>query len=346
VNPSDFTHDDLVAALRAERPAPRPEFASALDARLAAGFHREGSLGELRRLLERLPSGRPVPTAVSGGAEVGNAPAASPPPAAPPVAEESRRSAGAMQAATPAASTRERAAVPRALRDTLSSRRARAVERSAQMTLATQPSKVENVADGVIGVVDRHHGIVSSSSVTGGDAIGAGAQFQLLIPGDQLQATLADLSNLAHVRSRTQGTLDITRPVVTAGSRLRVAQKRRDALLRQLAAASTPAETASLHYRIRIVESEIASARRQLRALHGRVSYSRVDLSIVGDESAAGSWGLRDAVKDAGRVLTVIAGSALVGLAVLVPLGLVTTVAWLGYAAIRRRGRERALDGR
>jgi hypothetical protein len=53
---------------------------------------------------------------------------------------------------------------------------------------------------------------------------------------------------------------------------------------------------------------------------------------------------LHRAVHDAGRVLVVVAGVALIALAVLVPFGvLVALVAWVGLV-LRRRRREAMLD--
>jgi uncharacterized membrane protein (Fun14 family) len=50
------------------------------------------------------------------------------------------------------------------------------------------------------------------------------------------------------------------------------------------------------------------------------------------------------AAHDAGRVLVVVAGVALIVLAVMVPVGLVAALlAWVGFA-VRRRRREQALD--
>jgi hypothetical protein len=49
-------------------------------------------------------------------------------------------------------------------------------------------------------------------------------------------------------------------------------------------------------------------------------------------------------VHDAGRVLVVAAGVALIALAVLVPLGLLVALGLWVAAALRRRRREQALD--
>jgi hypothetical protein len=60
--------------------------------------------------------------------------------------------------------------------------------------------------------------------------------------------------------------------------------------------------------------------------------------------SSSGGFTLDKAVHDAGRVLTVAAGVALIALAALVPVGLVAALGlWIGLA-LRRRRREQALD--
>ena len=57
-----------------------------------------------------------------------------------------------------------------------------------------------------------------------------------------------------------------------------------------------------------------------------------------------GGFTLHRALHDAGRVLVVVAGGALIALAVLVPLGLlVGLVAWAALV-LRRRRREAMLD--
>ena len=58
----------------------------------------------------------------------------------------------------------------------------------------------------------------------------------------------------------------------------------------------------------------------------------------------AAAFTLGKAAHDAGRVLTVGAGVALIALAVLVPVGLVAALAWWIGVVVRRRRREHALD--
>jgi Domain of unknown function (DUF4349) len=170
-------------------------------------------------------------------------------------------------------------------------------ERSASLGLSTEPGSVDEVADGAVDVTDRYDGIVASSQVTtqGG---GAGrANFDLRIPTQNLQAALADLSDLAHVTSRDEGTLDITAPFVSAEERYADAKATVDGLLDQLANADSPTETAAISEQLRIARQELAAARSELASLKQRATFSRVSVTVVGDGDGGG-WLIGDAADD------------------------------------------------
>ena len=77
---------------------------------------------------------------------------------------------------------------------------------------------------------------------------------------------------------------------------------------------------------------------------------SRITVSInaaatpVGAHRGGSSFTLSRAAHDAGRVLTVAAGVALITLAVLVPVGLLAGIAAWVVVTLRQRRRERSLD--
>jgi uncharacterized protein DUF4349 len=218
----------------------------------------------------------------------------------------------------------------------------RVQERSASMTLSTEPDQVDDVADGVVDVTDRYDGIVVSSDVSTSGGKGR-ASFDLRVPTQNLQAALADLSDLAHVASRDEGMLDITAPFVTAEERFDDAKAEVDALLDQLAAAGSPAEVASIREQLRLARQELAVARAELAALKQRADFSRVAVAVVADGDGDG-WSIGDAADDAVSVLEALGGAALVTLAVLVPLGAIVALVWLALRELRRRRREAALD--
>jgi len=110
------------------------------------------------------------------------------------------------------------------------------------------------------------------------------------------------------------------------------------------------AEIDGLNGQIGAVEARIARLQTSLRSLHRQVNLSDISLTINAamvpghPVSSGGGFTLGKAAHDAGRVLVVAAGVALVALAVLVPLGIVIALAlWIAHA-VRQRRREQALD--
>ena len=67
--------------------------------------------------------------------------------------------------------------------------------------------------------------------------------------------------------------------------------------------------------------------------------------SPTSTRASGGAWSIGDAFHDAGRVLTVTAGAALVGGAALLPFALLAALGVAGWRGWVRRQRSRALDG-
>jgi hypothetical protein len=368
----DAEHQDLsnlAIALREDRPRPRPEFELALDLRVHEGFPRADAPGihkeepARRRELHTPHRLRTTPLAlataasifivatavvttgvIGGGGGENKAPSEGGPelllPAKAPAERQAQdEAAGGAATSAPALAAPAPGTAPAA--------RGRRQERSAELALATPRDQIEDVADGVIRVTDRHGGFVLSSSVSAGEGAKSGASLDLRIPSDRLQAAVADLSELAHVRSRTQAARDVTAEFTSPRRRLADALAERRGLLRQLAQAVTPNQTAAIRARLRAVNRRANRARRELRALRERVAFSSV--SVIVEPGAAakndgGGWSLGDAANDAVSVLGAVAGAAIVGLAVALPAGLLAFLGWVAYRAIVRRRRERALD--
>ena len=225
----------------------------------------------------------------------------------------------------------------------------RVVESNAQLTLGAASDQVPDVADGVIDVTHRYQGIVVSSQVTHGDA-GARASFDLAIPSTRLPQALADLSDLAHVQSSSEGSIDITAPTVAAQKRLAKAAAHLASLRRKLAAAVASGDTARqavLERRISAARVDVARAHSSLHDLRRRAGLARVSVAVTSEGAGtASSWTFGDALHDAGRVLTVTAGVLLVTAAVAGPLALLALLAWLAARSLRRWQRERSLDAR
>jgi Domain of unknown function (DUF4349) len=115
----------------------------------------------------------------------------------------------------------------------------------------------------------------------------------------------------------------------------------------ELIRADTTEERLVIESRISALEATADAQQAELNGVErqGRFATVNVDVTASGPGSGQdGDWSLGEALDDAGRVLEVIGGIALVGLAVLVPLAALGALAWLIATRIRHRRRERALD--
>lgn len=253
-------------------------------------------------------------------------------------------------AESPSTSSAATALRPAALQPPTTGRK---VVQGAQLALTTSSSHVDTVAQEVFDVVGQERGIVNSSTVTATGGPGGYAQFQLSIPSASLPQTMAALSTLqyARVASRTDTSQDVTNQYNAAVTRLADARALRTSLLKQLADASTQAQIDSLTAQIHDAEASISSDLAALRALNNQINYSQVTLTINGGPlpvpaqgSGGGGFSLHQAAHDAGRVLTVAAGAALIALAALLPVSLLVALGWWVVGVLRRRRREQALD--
>jgi hypothetical protein len=364
--------DQLIADLQALRPTPRPRFAAELDERAAASFPRRSRLPRLslpslpvKRLL--IPAGGvavivvAVVTALSvGGSEsresdssassgllsqINTLPGHTAPDAgaasegAGEAATEGESAGASVEAPVPTvASKLPKAAVPF---------HHRAVERSAEITLAADPKDVADDAGKVFEAVHAHNGTVMRSSTQEGAPGDAGASFDLLIPSAKLGDAMAAFSEIDHVRSRHEATADITAPTVTSAELLKESRARIDSLLGQLEAAESEEEREAIEAELRHERRHASRLAAQLNHLHKRADFSRVSLRIETgsrESSGGGAWGIDDALHDAGHVLTVVAAVTLIALAILGPIALIALLAWHTHRAWVRRERRRVLS--
>jgi hypothetical protein len=229
-------------------------------------------------------------------------------------------------------------------------RQARAVKTNASLTLSTTPDKVPSLADRVMATVDSLGGYVQSSQVDQRSSRSADATLALRIPSAKLDEGLARISKLAHVKARSQQTEDLTDTREAMEARVRDARADRTGLRARLAKATTDAERSRLRAALDRATRRVTQAQRQVNELNHSVSYATVDLSIEGERRSGAAvapgdrWTPGDALGDAVRVLEVIAGVALIALAILLPVVVIVVLAGFGARILTRRRRERALE--
>ena len=222
----------------------------------------------------------------------------------------------------------------------------REVARETRLTLAADGKDIERLADRVNAIVDKYGGYVAQSNVRGGEGNRGRASFQLMIPAAQYKATLASLSKLAHVRSRSQSSEDITTTVNSAERELKRWTARVNRLEDQLAAAQTEAQRAGLRRQLASAKAALRQATGQVRSNRARVNYVPIALTIVADKTAADKdkGEIAKAFDKAGEILTGIAAVLIVALAVLIPLALILAAVWFGARRWNRARSDRTID--
>jgi Domain of unknown function (DUF4349) len=260
-------------------------------------------------------------------------------------AKSSNHNGSVLQYSAAAPSTATSGSAPSSTGPNAVGTRHREVERSAEIVLGTTPSEVHEVANQVLQTVHAYRGIVLRSSIH--DVGEADSTFDLLIPSSKLSDALAGFSEAGEVLSRSESTADVTARAIGLGERLQDAEATVKGLLAQLATAESDSEREVVEAELHSARRHAASLRSRLSSLQRRVHFSRVSLRIEskpGAVTGTNRWGLSDALRDAGHILTIAAGVAIVGLAVLGPLALIALLAWLARRAWVRRERERALS--
>jgi hypothetical protein len=339
-DPRERELQQLALALRADSPQPRPEFAHELGRRVGDGFAKPGAVAPARRARMRrlwVPAFAAaavlvVVAVIALGALGGDTPNTSS------TAFKAQPAAGS---SSPGVAPSPRAAAP--FLQSLASRR---VERGAQLTISTTSDKLQAAADGVGTVAESHHGFVLSSQVNTGDTGDAGGSFVLRVPAGELQATLADLSRLGHLRARSESGQDMTSSFNSVQDRLGNALVERSTLrLRLRHAKGSKAD--SIRARLVALNAAVRGLSSQMHELRNRTSYSTVSVTLQQDKSGAGAGGggggTGAAWHDAVHTLETLVNFAVRALGVLLPLGLVAGLAGFGGRALRRRRRETAL---
>jgi hypothetical protein len=229
----------------------------------------------------------------------------------------------------------------------------RRVIRDVRQTVRVAPDGVARAAARVSTVAEDAGGYLASSSVRERGAR-AGGSFDVVVPVGRLDETVAALGRIGRPVRLSRSSTDVTARAASLQDRLDDERADRAALRLQLARTVDPDRRAARRRELRLRSSRVAALEAQRDELRGRTSTARIALRLTTQaESAAapatkiddGRWGLDDAWRDAGRVVEVGAGAALVGAVVLLPLSLLLG----GVVVLRRRaaaaGRDRVISG-
>ena len=340
------------------RPVPDPDFVADMERRLELGFppHGKWRLPRRQRWLARVEFARLRPRAVAAVAAsallallvtVSVTDSDDKREAAPPAEALTAGESGAATAEEPAFDQAVGRSVapppPGGGGDFAPGTDLRRIERSAQLTLASDPNEFDNLADAIFRTADRRNGFVLNSSFTQGEQGFSSGFFELRVPARELQPTLSELSRLATVRARSESGTDVTGSFVSIRDRLRTARALRTSLLRRLELALTDTAVRAIRRRLEIVGNRVGSLRDQLRGVRERTEYATVFVELINKDAGAVTGETDEAVDAAVGSLEDILNFLIRAMGILAPVALVAFLAWLVAARARRRARERSL---
>jgi uncharacterized protein DUF4349 len=219
----------------------------------------------------------------------------------------------------------------------------RRIERSAQLTLASNPDAFDRIADAIFRIADSRNGFVLQSSLTQGEDDLSGGSFDLRVPVAALQPTLNELSALATVRARSESGTDVTGAFVSVRDRLRTARALRTRLLRRLELATTDTAANAIQRRLEIVAGRVTRLRGQLRDMRQRTEFATVFVELVDEDAGAVTGATDEAVDDAVGSLQDLLNFLIRAAGILLPVALVGGIGWLLATRMRKRARDRAL---
>jgi hypothetical protein len=372
VDPEHAELAELALILRDERPAPDPAFLTRLDRQVQARFatpvlraprRRAGrwtarwreplaavaGLAALCVAVIVLAGGGSSGPAVHQGAAVhrsaSGAPASSGP-SAPSGASTGGTSTTAASSAGAAGGGASNGAAAPGAAPLPRAGGGRDLTQSARVGLEASPGGLAAVAQEVFDVIGDEHGVVLASHVTQTSGGPEFATFSLKVTAGRLEITLDRLSRLRHARvtSREDVSADVTARVDNTRASLAAERATRRSLLGQLAATDVAAQADRLQREAARVLRRIDREDAMLAALHHRVLDSTIGLTLQSPpvihraHRSTGAFTFTSALHDAGHILLLAAGVALIALAVLVPLGLVVVIcAWVWSLVLRRR---------
>ncbi|MGE4425902.1 MAG: DUF4349 domain-containing protein [Solirubrobacteraceae bacterium] len=230
--------------------------------------------------------------------------------------------------------------------------RDRQVVRDVDQTVRVGSDKVADATTRITQVVQDAGGYLGASQVQErGD--GPYARFEIVVPTDRLDQTVGRLSRIGELVRLDRRSTDVTSRSVSLADQIADLRAERDALRRQLARTTNEDRRRARQRELRLLTNRIAGLQAQQRSLRGQTQTSRIALSVVtGEDDEAAplpgpdddSWGLDDALDDAGRVLEVIGGAAIIAGVVIVPVGGLLLIGWVVVRRRRRRIADELVD--
>ena len=167
-------------------------------------------------------------------------------------------------------------------------------------------------------VIRRHRGYSAQLTVGGESGSGNSLSATFRVPADQLDATIAEIKQLAHVEQESQGGEEVTDQYVDLQARLSNARRTEQTVLELLQKRTGElSDVLAVEQELSRVREQIERMEAELKSLQNRVSFATLQVELREEYKAqleiphSLGWQLRNAVVEGFRT----AGDSLVGVA-------------------------------
>jgi hypothetical protein len=188
----------------------------------------------------------------------------------------------------------------------------------------------------------RVGGYVSNTLMQGGETQLREATIEVKIPSNRFEEVRTGLSALGELKGLNETAQDIGEEYVDIAARVENSRRLEDRLLALLASRTGRLEEVlSVERELARVRQEIERAEGRLRYLSSRVSFSTLSISLFEPrpviQHGGGRGVIAEAFAQAWRNFVGFVAAIIAALGILIPLGALAGVAWLGVNAVRRR---------
>jgi hypothetical protein len=209
------------------------------------------------------------------------------------------------------------------------------VIRTAEISLVIPTDTFEDRFSQAVGIASENGGFVSSSTTRA-----RSGDLRIRVPADNFDETLRALRALGDVKVQTIEGEDVTATYVDLQARLRIAESRREVLLRLMDEAKSVGQTIHVQNALDETQLRIEELQGQMRLLDDQVALASIRLQLAEVGAGPNQEGQTASTNAFERSLDGFVGvvsAMVVGLGYLLPIALVGLVIWFVVSRIRRR---------
>ncbi len=204
--------------------------------------------------------------------------------------------------------------------------------RTAAISLVIPIDSFEDRFSQAVEIASSNGGFVSSSTTRA-----RSGDLRIRVPADNFDETLRALRALGDVKVQTIEGQDVTANYVDLQARLRIAESRREVLLRLMDEAKSVGQTIHVQNALDETQLRIEELQGQLRLLDDQVALASIRVQLAEEGAGPETEQTANVFQRSADGFVGVLGTIVVGLGYLLPIALLGLAVWFVVSRIRRR---------